>query len=270
MKIGYSLAIGNEKAAERILPMIKDAGFDGFEPTLTPKDGLPNLEAVETSAKRLAALAEKLGLEIPSMRGGPLFWPTFASPNAQDRNRAVEIAEKALLAVKILGGSALLVVPGRLQESKDYESALRWAIETAKRVAELAGKMGIRVGLENVANGLFLSPLELRQAIDEIGSPMVGAYFDVGNCLYLGQGYPENWIRILGKRIVRVHFKDAVERKEIRHLLLGDVDWPEVMRALRDVGYDDYVCVELPTYKLAPHRMLEETRKNVAEILSMG
>ena len=80
MKLGFSLAIPNEKYVDEILPMIRAAGFDGFEPTLTPKDGLPNLAEPEASAERLRVKAEKLGLEIPSMRGGPTFWPLFASP----------------------------------------------------------------------------------------------------------------------------------------------------------------------------------------------
>lgn len=269
MEVGFSLAIPNEKNCDEILPMIRDAGFDGFEPTLTPKAGLPNLEAPEASAEKLKAKADKLGLEIPSMRGGPTFWPTFASPDKAARDHAVDVAEKALNAVKTMGGTDLLVVPGQIQESRDYQAAIGYATESGKRVAGLAEKIGIKACMENVQNGMFISPLDMRSFVDAIGSPMVGAYFDVGNCLYLGQGYPEDWIRILNTRIGRIHFKDAVERKEIAYLLQGDVNWPAVAKAMRDVGYDRYVCVELNPYKLAPERMLDETCKNARAILAM-
>ena len=269
MKVGFSLAIPNENACDEILPMIRDAGFDGFEPTLTPKAGLPKVQEPEATAEKLRAKADKLGLDIPSMRGGPTFWPTFASPDKADRDRAVEVAGKAMQAVKIMGGSALLVVPGRLQESKDYVAAIGYAEESGKRVAELAEQTGIMACMENVLNGMFISPLDMRDFIDTIGHPMVRSYFDVGNCLSMGQGYPEDWIRILGERIGRIHFKDAVEWGGMTYLLQGDVDWPAVMAALRSVGYDEYVCVELMPYKLAPQRMLEETCANARAILAM-
>ena len=268
-KIAFSLAIPNEQKCDEILPMIRDAGFDAFEPTLTPADGLPNVQEPEASAAKLKAKADALGLEIPSMRGGPLFWPTFASPDAGERDRAIEIAAKAMAAVQTMGGSALLVVPGRIQESKDYEAAIGWATENGKRVAELAEETGILACMENVANGLFVSPLDMRALVDNIGSPMVKSYFDVGNCLYMGQGYPEDWIKILGQRVGRIHFKDAVQYKDICLLLQGDVDWPAVAAAMRGVGYDQYVSVELAPYKLAPQRMLEETCKNARLILAM-
>lgn len=269
MKIAFSLAIPSEQKCDEILPMIRDAGFDGFEPTLMPQGGLPNLEEPDASAERLRAKADALGLEIPSMRGGPTFWPTFASPNKEDRDRAVDAAGSALNAVRIMGGSALLVVPGRVQESRSYLAAIQWATESGKRVAKLAEEAGILACMENVANGMFISPLDMRNFIDEIASPMVKAYFDVGNCLAMGQGYPEDWINILGGRIGRIHFKDAAENGEIRYLLQGDVDWPAVMANLRKIGYDQYVAIELNPYKLAPQRMLEEACKNARVILDM-
>jgi hexulose-6-phosphate isomerase len=269
MKLGFSLAIPNEKFCNEILPMIRDAGFDGFEPTLTPKDGLPNLAEPEASAERLRVKAEKLRLEIPSMRGGPTFWPLFASPNKDDRDRAIAAADEALKAVKIMGGSAMLVVPGQIKESRDYLAATGWATESAKRLAPLAERLSILACIENVENGLFISPLDMRNLIDAVASPWVKSYFDVGNCLCMGQGFPEDWIRILGQRIGRIHFKDAVPHKEIAYLLQGEVNWPAVVKAMRDIGYDQYVCVELSPYKLLPHRMLEETCKTARAILAM-
>ena len=269
MKVGFSLAIPNEKYCDEILPMIREAGFDGFEPTLTPKDGLPNLAEPEASAERLRVKAEKLGLEIPSMRGGPTFWPVFASPNKEDRDRAIAAAEKALTAVKIMGGSAMLTVPGQIKESRDYIAATGWATESAKRLAPIAERLGITACIENVENGLFISPLDMRNLIDAVASPQVKSYFDVGNCLFLGQGLPEDWIRILGSRVGRIHFKDAVPHKEIAYLLQGEVNWPAVVKAMRETGYDQYVCVELTPYKLLPQRMLEETCKNARAILAM-
>jgi len=269
MKVGFSLVLGSPGDVEDMLLKIRDAGFDGFEPTLLATDGLPNLADPERSAETLRAMADRAGLEVPSLRGGPAFWPTFAAADAAIRRTALDIARKAMRAVKILGGDVLLIVPGRLSDSRDYEQAVNRATDSAKRVAELAEKSGVRVGVENVENRLFLSPLEMRDLIDAVNSPMLGAYYDVGNTMWLAQGYSEDWIRILGKRIIRVHFKDGLEGKHSTYLLQGDVNWPAVASALRAIEYESYVCVELPPYKFLPERMLQETCRNARAILAL-
>ena len=82
--------------------------------------------------------------------------------------------------------------------------------------------------------------------MDEIGSDNVGVYFDVGNVILTG--YPEQWIHILGQRIKRIHFKDF--KRDVGNLsgfcdlLDGDVNFPAVMAALREIGYTGPVTSE--------------------------
>jgi len=108
--------------------------------------------------------------------------------------------------------------------------------------------------------------------VDKIGSEYVGWFFDVGNILAMG--FPEQWIRILGKRIKKVHVKDF--RKSVGtidgfvDLLEGDVNWPAVMKALRAVGYDDYLTAEMvPGYTFAPETRLANTSLAMDKILAM-
>jgi len=93
----------------------------------------------------------------------------------------------------------------------------------------------------------LLSPLELRDFIDSAKSRYVGAYFDVGNVLLTG--FPEHWIRILGRRIKRVHFKDFKRSvgtvQGFCDLTKGDVNWKAVMKAFKDVGYDGPAVAEM-------------------------
>jgi L-ribulose-5-phosphate 3-epimerase len=115
--------------------------------------------------------------------------------------------------------------------------------------------------VENVWNKFLLSPLEMRRFIDEIDLPSVGVFFDVGNILLYG--FPDQWIRILGKRIKRVHVKDFRTQVGTLHgftgLLQGDVDWPAVIAALTDIGYDSYLTAEvLPAYRYHSDRLIHE------------
>lgn len=129
-----------------------------------------------------------------------------------------------------------------------YDRALAGLNELKSYVESLQ----VSIGLENVWNKFLLSPMEMRDFIDKIDSPYVGSYLDVGNTLYCG--YPEDWVRILGDRIKKIHFKDYRLSAGGLHgfvdLLAGDVDYPEVVKALGEIGYDGWVSAEMiPNYK---------------------
>ena len=138
--------------------------------------------------------------------------------------------------------------------------------------AELAEKVGVSIGLENVWNKFLLSPMEMRDFIDKIDSDFVGSYFDVGNVLF--NGYPEHWIKILANRIKKVHFKDYRIAAGGLHgfvdLLAGDVNYPAVIDALKSVGYDGYVTAEMiPAYTHYPETIIYNTSNAMDKILGV-
>ena len=74
----------------------------------------------------------------------------------------------------------------------------------------------------------------------------VRAYFDIGNVAI--SGYAHDWIRTLGKRIVKLHIKDFSFRKNVASfspLLEGDIDFKAVHAALLDIGYKGTATLEL-------------------------
>jgi hexulose-6-phosphate isomerase len=178
-----------------------------------------------------------------------------------------------------LGATGILVVPGAVEiffdptaEIVQYDVAMTRVEAAIKDLAKAAEKNKVAIGIENVWNKMFMSPLEARDFVDKIGSEYVGWFFDVGNIVALG--FPEQWIRILGKRIKKVHVKDF--RKSVGtidgfvDLLEGDVNWPEVMKALREVGYDDFLIAEMiPYYTHAPETRLANTALALEKIVKM-
>ena len=151
-----------------------------------------------------------------------------------------------------------------------YDVAYDRALEALRQLAPIAEEYQIHIGVETVWNKLLLSPLEMRDFIDKVGSDYVGSYFDVGNVVY--SGYPEHWIRILGKRIKKVHFKDYRCNPGglncFVDLLSGDVNWPEVMKAFADIGYDGWAAGEMiPPYTHAPDQIIYNTSKSMDCIL---
>jgi hexulose-6-phosphate isomerase len=268
MKLAFSLIVKDDAAAQRLVQSIRAAGFQGVEPTFVPEGTLPAAADPRDSAARLRRLGDEAGLAIPSMRGGPGFWSTFASDEPSKRAAAVELAIKAFDALRILGGDTLLIVPGQWEPHQSYAAVWKNALDTARRIADASEKAGINVALENVENRFLLSPREWIQFLDEVASPRVRMYFDVGNVVYLRLGYPERWIRELGRKYIsRVHFKDAGVGGPLTYLLEGAVNWPGVRTALREIGYDDWIGVELPLPAHHPQPMLAGTYKAAEAIL---
>jgi hexulose-6-phosphate isomerase len=154
----------------------------------------------------------------------------------------------------------------------DYDTVHKRASEAVASLVPIARAARIAVGIENVWNKFLVDPFAMRAFVDQFDSEWVGAYFDVGNAMLVG--YPEQWIRILGKRIKRVHLKDF--RRGVGtadgfvDLLSGDVNWPAVMNALREVGYDGPLTAEMiPLYKHCPEVLIENTSRAMDAILKL-
>jgi hexulose-6-phosphate isomerase len=177
----------------------------------------------------------------------------------------------------LLKADTILVVPGAVGVDfipgagvTEYDVAYENALEALSGLAESAKAANVSIGVENVWNKFLLSPLEMRTFLDSIGSEWVGAYLDIGNTLL--NGYPEHWIKILNRRIKKVHFKDfrrnGAGLSAFVDLLAGDVDYPAVTAKLREIGYSDYVIAEMiPPYRHFPEQIVYNTSLSMDAIL---
>jgi hexulose-6-phosphate isomerase len=214
--------------------LAQDIGLDGVEVK-------PTLDAKEI-ADMLAA-SEKTGVEIHSIIYGGWNAPLSSPDPAVAEKGAKEVAD-ALKSANELGAENILLVPAVVNENTRYVDAYERSQAHLRKLAAEAEKQRIMILVENVWNNFLLSPIEFARYVDEIGSPWVQAYFDVGNVLAFG--WPEDWIRTLGNRIKKVHLKDFKRgTQQFVNLLEGDVNWPEVRKALHEVGYRGYLTAEL-------------------------
>jgi hexulose-6-phosphate isomerase len=143
-----------------------------------------------------------------------------------------------------MGADDILLVPALVTPQTRYVDAYKRSQKQIRTLIPTAEKLGVMILIEEVWNRFLLSPLEFVRYIDEIHHPLVQAYFDVGNVVIWG--YPQDWIRTLGRRIKRVHLKDF-KRASYQFVNLGDgdIDWPEVRRALAEVGFTGFMNTEL-------------------------
>jgi L-ribulose-5-phosphate 3-epimerase len=253
------------------------AGFDGLElciglqGVLTPQTSL-------TECERIRRQIDDSGLVVETLASG-MSWA--CNPTSNDeivRAKAIDIHIAAIERAAWLGCQALLFVPGVVNspiaptENIRNDLAVNRARIAVSRLLEVADEFGVDLCLENVWNGLFLSPLELSAFIDSFCSERLGVYFDVGNVLRYHQ-YPSHWIELLGERVKRVHVKDFTERFDwdgnysFCELGGGDVKWPETMRALGAISYNSTIVAEIMPYY---EGVLEQTSVALDVILSFS
>jgi len=145
---------------------------------------------------------------------------------------------------KLYGAGVVLLVPAVVRGDTTYEQAWERSSKQIRILVPEAEKLGITIAVEEVWNKFLLTARDFNQFIDQFESPMVQAYFDVGNIVHYG--VPQHWIRQLGKRIVRVHLKDYVRQtRQFVNLGEGDVNWPAVRGALADIGYTGPATLEI-------------------------
>ena len=260
---------GNDVPLVEAMSMAKAAGFEGIEPSLT-LDGAITTTSSDDDLKRLRDHADKT-VEIHGLMGGqPIRSAPLTTLDDDQLNQGVENIASALRVVKMLGGTSLLVVPGTVSVDVRYDVAYEGTLEGLKRVAPIAEDLQIHVAVENVWNKFLLSPVEMRNMLDEVNSPYVGCYFDVGN--FLGWAIPQHWIEILGSRIKKVHVKDFKVDVGNWHgfvtLLQGDVDWKAVRGSLRTVGYDSYLSAEIPLHDVFPEKSLLDISTSLDTIIA--
>ena len=231
--------------------LAKRAGFEAIELALTEKDGPVNWTSSETEVRAVRGIVEDGGLSVAALAIGTGWQYPLSSPDKKIADAGADSIRRGLAAARALGTDGILVVPGVVTPEVNYEEAWNRTIERLESLKTDAEDAGVAICVENVWNKFHLSPIELRDYVDGFDSDGIKVYLDVGNMLLYG--YPEQWIRILGSRIKKVHFKDF--RTAVGNgggfvgLLEGDVNWPEVMKAFGEVGYDGPASVEIGAYK---------------------
>jgi L-ribulose-5-phosphate 3-epimerase len=234
-------SIGAGKSIMEKFQAAKEAGFDGVEP-------MSHLDRKEVLAARDAT-----GLIIPSVCG-ELHWKyPLSDPDPKVRELGVEALKVTLEDASAYGADTILLVPGKVTDTVTYDQCWNRCIEELKKVIPMAEKLKVRIALENVWNNFLISPMEAASYVDQFKSPYIGWYFDCGNVLVYG--WPEQWIRILEKRLAKVHIKEFSRKIADKQgkgagfgvkLLEGDVNWQAVMKSLDDIGYHGWTTIEQP------------------------
>jgi hexulose-6-phosphate isomerase len=245
------------------LRLAREVGFEELEcPTMRD----------QAEAEAVLSAAKSAGLRIHSVMNSDHWKYPLSSADPAVVARSMECMEISLRNARFWGADTVLLVPAVVNEATRYVEAWERSIKQIRKLLPLAQELKVVIAIENVWNKFLLSPLEFARYVDEFKSPWVRAYFDVGNILLYG--YPQDWIRTLGKRIVKLHLKDfrfqvdkATGRRyaEFVPLREGDLDWKQVYQALVEIGYQGTATVEV---RGGGRAELEEISRRVDLILT--
>jgi len=231
--------IGTGETIMEKFEISKKAGFDGIQVS-SHLDRKKVLEASKVTEVDISGVVGSKHWEFP-----------LSSPDKEVRKKGVEALRVCLEDAHTYGCDTVLFVPGKVNKTASYDQCWNHSIKEIKKVIPLAEKLKVTIAIENVWNNFLLSPIEANYYLDQFKSPYLKFYFDCGNILMYG--WPEQWIKILGDRIARVHIKEfsnKVANKQGKwagfksKLGEGDVNWPAVMKALDDIRYTGWVTLE--------------------------
>jgi L-ribulose-5-phosphate 3-epimerase len=262
MAVEYSMLPETLSILQRF-QLAKDCGYEQIECPTTPN---------QADAEAMKAASEKVGLPIHSVMNMDHWRYPFSSSDPAVVERGLEGARTSIRNAHLWGASTVLLVPGVVNAQTSYKDAYLRSQSGIRKLIPLAEELKVTLALEEVWNKFLLSPLEFARYIDEYDSPHIRAYFDVGNVVLYG--YPQDWIRTLGKRIAKLHIKDfsfqhdkASGNSVARWVSPGDgdIDWTAVHGALEEIGYQGTATLELSS---GDADYLKEMRRRFALILS--
>jgi L-ribulose-5-phosphate 3-epimerase len=219
--------------------LAKDVGFAQVECPTTPD---------QAEAEEIKKASDTAGLPVHSVMNMAHWKYPLSSADPAVVAESRKGMETSLRNAHLWGAKTVLLVPAVVNPQTSYKDAWTRSVAEIKKLIPLAARLKVIIAVEEVWNKFLLSPLEFANYVDQFKSPWVRAYFDVGNVAI--SGYPQDWIRTLNKRIVKLHLKDFRFQKrtaEFVPLREGEIDWKEVHKALGEIGYNGSATVELPS-----------------------
>ncbi|MDQ2945792.1 MAG: sugar phosphate isomerase/epimerase, partial [Acidobacteriota bacterium] len=200
--VEFSMLPDNLPIADK-MKLARDSGFEQVECPTTPD---------QKDAEEMKRAAAKVGLRIHSVMNMDHWKYPLSSSDPAVVQRSLKGARTSIQNAHFWEADTVLLVPGVVDADNSYADVYRRSRESIKQLLPLAEESKIILAIEEVWNKFLLSPLEFATYVDSFKSPWLRSYFDVGNVVLYG--YPQDWIRTLGKRIVKLHIKDFSFRQD--------------------------------------------------------
>ena len=252
--LSFENGLSNTESIESALSQTKNNGFDALELSVS-SEGVINTNTSKAECEIIRKKIEDSGIFVDSIATGMSWGVSPTSNDRSIREKSIKLHQDALKVASFLDCKALLFVPGVVKSpiSPDivrYDKALDRLREAINQMLPIAEDLNVDLCMENVWNGFFYSPIELRDFVDSFDSDRLGVYLDIGNLIGYQQ-YPPHWVELLNSRIKRVQIKDFQENFDwtgsfsFCDIGAGDVPWKETIAALNAIQYKSTIIAEM-------------------------
>ena len=252
--LSFENGLSNNEPIESALSQTKSNGFDALELSVS-NEGVINTNTSKTECETIRQQIDDSGVFVDSIATGMSWGISPTSDDEVVRKNSIRLHQEALKVASYLECKALLFVPGVVKspissEIVRYDRALERLRDAINQLLPIAEDLDVDLCIENVWNGLFYSPIELRNFVDSFNSDKLGVYLDIGNLIGYQQ-YPPHWIELLNSRIKRVQIKDFQENFDwtgsfsFCDIGTGDVPWKETIEALKTINYQNTIIAEM-------------------------
>ena len=252
--LSFENGLSNNESIDSALIQTQSNGFDALELSVS-NEGVINTNLSESECRSIRQKINDSGVFVDSIATGMSWGISPTSDDAEVRKNSIKLHQDAIRVASHLDCKALLFVPGVVKspispEIVRYDRALDRLREAINQMLPIAEELDVDLCMENVWNGFFYSPIELRDFVDSFESDKLGVYLDIGNLIGYQQ-YPPHWIELLNSRIKRVQIKDFQENFDwtgsfsFCDLGAGDVPWKETVSALKSIQYKSTIIAEM-------------------------
>ena len=252
--LSFENGLSNNESIDSALIQTQSNGFDALELSVS-NEGVINTNLSESECSTIRQKIDDSGVFVDSIATGMSWGISPTSDDAEVRKNSIKLHQDAIRVASYLDCKALLFVPGVVKspispEIVRYDRALDRLREAINQMLPIAEELDVDLCMENVWNGFFYSPIELRDFVDSFESDKLGVYLDIGNLIGYQQ-YPPHWIELLNSRIKRVQIKDFQENFDwtgsfsFCDLGAGDVPWKETVSALKSIQYKSTIIAEM-------------------------
>jgi sugar phosphate isomerase/epimerase len=266
LRLGYGLNGFTDHRLPDALAVLADLGYDGVALTLDHAHLDPVEPGLAGRVARAATLLQRHGLDVVVETGGRYVLdprrkhhPTFVSD--EGRERRVDLVATALRIAPDLGAGVVSCWSGTLPPTASETQGWDRVERAMAELLPVAERAGVTLALEPEP-GMFLERVgDVRTLLDRLGRPAaLGLTIDVGHLVCTEDEAPARVVRDAGTLVVNVQVDD-MRRGVHEHLPLGDgeVDLPDVLAALTDIGYGGLVHVELPRHSHAAPALAEQS-----------
>ena len=252
--LSFENGLSNNEPIESALSQTKMHGFDALELSVS-SEGVISTNSSKAECEMIRKRIDDSGVFVDSIATGMSWGVSPTSDDESIRKKSISLHQDALKVASYLDCKALLFVPGVVKspispEIVRYDRALDRLREAINQMLPIAEDLNVDLCMENVWNGFFYSPIELRDFVDSFDSDRLGVYLDIGNLIGYQQ-HPPHWVELLNSRIKRVQIKDFQENFDwtgsfsFCDIGAGDVPWKETIEALRTIEYKSTIIAEM-------------------------